>query len=466
MAPSPTGEYHIGHIRTVLYDIAFAKKHHGKFIIRIEDTDRGRLVEGAIDRILDVIADYGFSWDEGPRVGGDFGPYIQSERLPLYKKYALELIEKKAAYYCFCTAQRLTQMREEQKAQKIASTKYDKHCFFLPEEEVKKKLAEREPHVIRLNVPANKMISFNDVVFGTITVNSNEIDDQILIKSDGFPTYHMGVVVDDHLMKITHIMRGNDWIPSTPKHILIYEAFGWELPVYIHLPNLKELGSNQKLSKRYGPVSAREFLDAGYLPKALINFLMLLGWNPGTEQEIYSFDEFVKAFELTKIHKTDLVAFDRQKLTWMNGVYIREMPVAELVKTLVAYYAKSGEDKELEKIDEEMLLKIVQLAQSRINTLKEFFPLIQHFLPDSEFVVANDTDKAVAHSLAKEFQKIGDWNKETILDALKIVLKEHSIRMPILYTIITGQERGLPLPESLEILGKEVTLSRLDKAFV
>ncbi len=460
MAPSPTGEYHIGHIRTVLYNIAFAKKHHGKFIIRIEDTDRVRLVEGAIDRILDDIRDYGFSWDEGPRVGGDFGPYIQSERLPLYKKYAEELIEKKAAYYCFCTAERLAQMRETQRAQKVASTKYDKHCLHLSTEEIEKKLAAKEPYVIRLNVQPNKIISFTDAVFGQISINSNEIDDQILLKSDGFPTYHLGVVVDDHLMEITHVMRGNDWIPSTPKHILIYEAFGWELPTYIHLPNLKELGADKKLSKRHGPVSAREFLDAGYLSKALINFLMLLGWNPGTEQEIYSFDEFIKSFELTKIHKTDLVAFDRQKLTWMNGFYIREMSVEALTRTLLTYYAKSGEDKELKKIDETMLLKIVQLAQSRINTLKEFYPLVRHFLPGSQFIVSKDTME-IARSLQNELDRIRIWNTDSILDALREVLKSHSIRMPVLYTIITGQERGLPLPESLEILGKEEALSRL-----
>jgi glutamyl-tRNA synthetase len=311
MAPSPTGEYHIGHIRTLLYNWAFAKKNNGKFIVRIEDTDRERYVEGAVERILNVISDYGFDWDEGPKVEGECGPYIQSERLDIYKSYAQTLLDKGFAYYCFCSEERLTKMRDEQKSRGVVSTKYDGLCLKLGKEEVGKKLKDNMSHVIRMKVPRNKAVNFKDLILGDLSFPTNDIDDQVLIKSDGFPTYHFAVVVDDHLMKITHVMRGNDWVPSTPKHVLLYQAFGWELPYFAHIPNIKELGAGKKLSKRYGAVSAREFLDDGYLPEALLNFLMFLGWNPGTNKEFYSLEEFIKDFSIDKIHKTDLVSFDK-----------------------------------------------------------------------------------------------------------------------------------------------------------
>lgn len=454
MAPSPTGEYHIGHIRTALYNIAFAKQHKGKFILRIEDTDRTRYVEGATDRILDVLEDYGLSWDEGPRKGGDFGPYTQSERLAIYKKYALELVEKKAAYYCFCTPERLSQMREEQRAKKLATTKYDKHCLSLSPEEIEKNLTDNLPHVIRLNVPANKIVGFTDVVFGEVKVNTNDIDDQVLLKSDGFPTYHLGVVIDDYLMKITHVMRGNDWIPSTPKHVLLYEAFGWEHPTYIHLPNLKELGASQKLSKRYGPVSAREFLDEGYLPEALLNFLMLLGWNPGTEQEIYTFDEFVKDFDLKKIHKTDLVSFDRQKLTWMNQQYIQMKSDEELKELIINFYPKAKD------LSGETFNALIPLVKTRMKTLKEFEQLTKVFFAEKGSI-ENEEEKDIAKSLAHAFSSLSEWNHDMIFAEMRKIMEEKSIRMPVLYKIITGEERGLPLPQVLEILGKDRTRALL-----
>lgn len=457
MAPSPTGEYHIGHIRTVIYNWAFAKKHNGVFIIRIEDTDRGRYVEGAIDRILDVITDYGFDWNEGPRVGGEYGPYIQSERLDLYKKYALELVDKKAAYYCFCTSERLEKMREEQKAKGIIAAKYDKHCLTLTKEDVEKSQSENKPYVIRLNVPVNRIISFDDVVFGQISVNTNDIDDQILLKSDGFPTYHLGVVIDDHLMEISHIMRGNDWIPSTPKHILLYEAFGWEVPTYAHLPNLKELGASKKLSKRYGPVSAREFLDEGYLPEALDNFLMLLGWNPGTDRENYTVEEFVEAFDMKKIHKTDLVAFDRQKLLWMNGEYIQKMTTKDLSERLKKFYKNDTDILTiLENADGE---KILELTKTRMKTLKEFRDLVIPATAD-----LSTEEKEVAKYMEDVFGLISDWNKDTILEGMRKVLKEKKVKGSLLYKILTGREHGLPLPESLTLLGKDKTVQRLHHA--
>lgn len=457
MAPSPTGEYHIGHIRTVLYNIALARKNNGKFILRIEDTDRGRFVEGAMDRILDVITAYGFSWDEGPRVGGEFGPYVQSERLPIYKKYALELIEKKAAYYCFCTPERLAKLREEQRAQKLPSTKYDKHCLGLSEDEIKKNLSEKRAYVIRLNVQPERIITFADAVVGTVSIKSNDLDDQVLLKSDGFPTYHLAVVVDDHLMEITHIMRGTDWIPSTPKHVLLYEAFGWQLPVFIHLPNLKELGSTQKLSKRYGPVSAQEFLDAGYLPEAVVNFLMLLGWNSGNDQEIYTLDEFIEVFDIKKIHKTDLVAFDRQKLTWMNQQYIQAKSDDELKKLIIDFYPKAAE------LSDDVLRNLIPLVKSRMETLKDFESSTKIFFEPVNNNLTQE-EKQIAKNLEHQFSALSQWDHAMIFTEMKKLMEEHSLRMPVLYKIITGEERGLPLPQVLEIVGKEKTMEILAQA--
>lgn len=454
MAPSPTGEYHIGHIRTVLYNWAFAKKHEGKFIIRIEDTDRVRYIEGAMDKILDIIIDYGFTWDEGPRVGGAYGPYMQSERLEIYKKYALELVAKKAAYYCFCTVERLEKMRDEQRAKGITATKYDKHCLMLTPEAVEKKLQENIPYVIRLNVIPDKTISFHDEVFGDVQVSSNDIDDQVLLKSDGFPTYHLGVVVDDHLMEITHVMRGNDWIPSTPKHVILYNAFGWELPVYIHLPNLKEKGETKKLSKRFGPVAAREFLDEGYLPEATVNFLMLLGWNPGTDKEIYTTEEFVRDFDVKKIHKTDLVSFDRQKLTWMNGYYIQHVQIKQLMKKLEVFYK---DDKEvLTILQSQNGEALVLLAQTRMKTLKEFRELVVS-IP----IAFTDSDTLIVKDIKQTFEKLSAWKSEDILEALRGILKKHGIKMNTVYRLLTGRDVGLPLPEYLESIPKEEILKRL-----
>ena len=319
IAPSPTGELHIGHLRTLLYDYAYAKKNNGKFIVRVEDTDRTRFVEGSMDRTLDVIIDYGIMWDEGPRIGGPHEPYEQSKRLGIYKKHAEELVAKGHGYYCFCTPERLEKMREEQRASGAPKTVYDRHCRNLPPEEVEKNLANKVRHVVRLKVPADETVVLNDLVHGEVVFDTNEIDDAVLLKSDGYPTYHLAAMVDDHLMEITHVLRGIDWMPSSPVHMLIYKSFGWELPVFVHLPNLKEMGSNQKLSKRFGAVAAVDFLQDGFLAEAVLNFLMFLGWNPGTEKEIYSLEEFTNDFSLEKLQKTDLVAFDREKLTWYNG---------------------------------------------------------------------------------------------------------------------------------------------------
>jgi glutamyl-tRNA synthetase len=461
MAPSPTGEYHIGHIRTLLYNWAFARQQKGKFIIRIEDTDRERYIKGAVDRILSVVSDYGFDWDEGPKVGGKHGPYVQSERLKIYNKYAQELIDKAAAYYCFCTPERLDKMRAEQKRAGVASTKYDRHCLKLSAGEVDEKLNNKVPYVIRLRVPDNKNVEFKDKVFGKVVVNSNELDDQILIKSDGFPTYHMAVVVDDHLMKITHVMRGNDWIPSTPKHVLLYEAFAWDTPEFIHLPNLKELGATKKLSKRFGPVSAREFLAEGYLPEAIANFLMLLGWNPGTDKEFYSLEEFIRDFSLEKIHKTDLVAFDRSKLLWMNGHYIQKLANSNLKTRIYEFYDK--------KYPEDKIERTIPLVKTRIKTLKEFEELAGFFFerPEVDEKLLGENWREHVRAALNTLDEIIEWNLENINKNLMETVTSNNFHTGKFFMdlriAVTGNKQTPPINESIELLGKEEILNRLDK---
>jgi glutamyl-tRNA synthetase len=460
MAPSPTGEYHIGHIRTVLYNYAFAKKLGGKFIIRIEDTDRTRYVEGAVERILQVIKDYNLGWDEGPDKEGPFGPYTQSERLPIYKQYSEDLVKKGNAYYCFCTEERLTAMREEQKTRGVASTKYDRHCLHLSEEEIQKNLDNKVPHVIRLQIPDDRVITFTDIVFGKISVHSKELDDQILIKSDGFPTYHFAVVVDDHLMEITHVMRGNDWLPSTPKHVLLYEAFGWEMPVHIHLPNLKELGGTKKLSKRFGAVFAREFLDEGYLPEALLNFLMFLGWNPGGEKEIFSLEEFIEAFDIQKIHKTDLVAFDRAKLTWINGQYMRDLPLETITKYLIKYKPAG--------VSEDKFTSIVKLSRERIKKLSEFESFTRFFYTKPPINKEIATPKNIEHlSAAKEtISDLQSFTNESITESLMAVVANNNFKTGEFFmdlrVAVAGSKISPPINESMVILGKEESLSRIE----
>ncbi|OGE87594.1 MAG: glutamate--tRNA ligase [Candidatus Doudnabacteria bacterium RIFCSPHIGHO2_02_FULL_49_24] len=386
-APSPTGFLHIGGIRTALYEFLWARKNNGKYLLRIEDTDRQRLVPGSLENIvqsletLRIVSDEGPYWDKGLKFRGEFGPYIQSERLPIYQKYAQELIEKKAAYYCFCSSERLDKLREEQQAQKLPP-KYDKLCLKLSSEEVSSKLAAKEAHVIRLNVPSDRIIKFHDHIHGDIEIPSKDVDDQVLLKSDGFPTYHLAVVVDDYSMKISHVIRADEWIASTPKHILLYEAFGWPLPVFVHLPAILSQATGKKLSKREGDVSVKDFLDKGYLPEALINFLALLGWNPKTEQEIFNMRELVAEFSLDKLNKSGAV-FDLDKLDWFNSMYIRALKIEDLFARLVPYLVKAGI--QTEKYPKEFLEKILLLEQSRLKKLSEIGERVKYFFEEPQY---------------------------------------------------------------------------------
>jgi glutamyl-tRNA synthetase len=478
MAPSPTGEFHIGGMRTLLYNYAFAKKIGGTFVLRIEDTDRERLVEGAVDRLIDVIKDYGLSWDEGPKVGGAFAPYVQSQRLSIYKEHALKLVETGHAYYCFCSKERLETLKEEEQKKGVASTRYDKKCANLSKEEVADNLSKNTPYVIRLKVNPGEIVSFTDTTLGPISFPTNDIDDQVLLKSDGFPTYHLAVVVDDHLMKITHVLRGVEWLPSTPKHILLYQAFGWDLPIYAHLPLLKEKGDTKKLSKRMGSVSAIEFLSEGYLPEALLNFLMFLGWNPGTEKEIYSLAEFIQDFSLDRIHKTDLVVFDRDKLLWINGHYIRALSTKELFLKLKAYALTFSYDLNSSG-DEAKDLAILSLTQERLKTLKEYNQLTDFFYHevnvDKESLVKQsgsvDKTKAILGLFLDMFEGIDEsgWHKDLLDQQSHKLLEDNDLKpkeaFMTIRVAVSGTTTTPPLFDVLYVLGKNQILRRVKVAY-
>jgi glutamyl-tRNA synthetase len=477
MAPSPTGEIHVGSIRTLLYDYALAKQSGGELILRIEDTDQSRYVKGSVERILKVIKDFGLNWDEGPEVGGPHSPYFQSQRLDIYKKYALELVEKGVAYYCFCDEDRLEKVREDQK-RLGAVPKYDKFCLNLSKEDIEKNLKEGKPYVIRLNVPKDEMIEFEDAIIGKVSFPSNDVDDQVLLKSDGFPTYHLAVVVDDHLMGITHALRGREWLPSTPKHILLYKYFGWEMPKFVHLPLLREVDSTKKLSKRFGSVHAMGFLEDGYLPEALLNFMMFLGWNPGTEREIYSLEDFIKDFSLDKVQKSEMVAFDRQKLLWFNGMYIRNLPLEELWRKLNSWYKEYSKDKpKFSKSTEPFNLKVLDLVRERMKKLSEFNDLSEYFYEkpkvDKDAVIKFSENKDRAKEIIDNFISVYEnvssenWNIEYLDKISHEKLTEFSYKpkeafMTIRF-VVTGKDHTPPLFDVLGLIGKDEVLDRLRK---
>jgi len=451
IAPSPTGEdIHIGNLYTALINFAVARKNNGQFIIRIEDTDRTRYREGAESRILSSLKSYGLMYDEGPDIKGPYSPYRQSERLSEYKKYALDLIEKNIAYYCICTKERLEELKSEQ-VKNNQRTKYDKYCL-INQEEVKRKVGQGSSYVIRLNVHPDKMILFNDSLRGEISISSNEIDDQVLLKSDGFPTYHLGVVVDDHLMGITHIIRAEEWISSTPKHVLLYESFGWEMPVFAHLPILRN-PDKSKLSKRKNPVWAAWYLEEGYLPEAVLNYLALMGWSHPEGIEFFTLEEFINVFDLKRVNVVGPV-FDIKKLSWMNQQYIQNMKDEELVERIVTFYPDDNLDKVL-------LMKLVPLLKTRMETLKEFKDLTTFFFQVPDSTPRSDKEREVVLDLIQALETVPTWSEQDIFLAFKTLLEKHSLRMPVLYYLLTGKEKGLPLPKTIEIMGKEETLRRL-----
>ncbi|MCX6791999.1 MAG: glutamate--tRNA ligase [Candidatus Gottesmanbacteria bacterium] len=444
IAPSPTGQdLHIGNAYTALINYVFARAHNGQFIIRVEDTDRTRLVTGAEDRILASLRWLGIPYAEGPDIGGPFAPYRQSERLDIYKKHAEELVAKNHAYYCFCTPQRLDQMRKDLEAKHLPPM-YDGLCKKIDSKKSKKRVAAGEKYVIRMNVPDEGTTIFHDVIRGDISFANILIDDQVILKSDGFPTYHLGVVVDDHIMKITHIIRGEEWISSTPKHILLYKFFGWDVPLIAHVSVLRN-PDRTKLSKRKNPVWVSEYKAKGFLPDAIKNYLATMAWSYPGGQDIFSVDEMISKFRLEDIQTTAPI-FDTEKLRWMNGEYIRHMKSEKLKNIIYEFYNKKYPEKQIETV--------LPLLVERMKTLAEFETL-------AGFFFVRPPKHAVRSELRTALES-SEWNhdamEKTIRDVAGANAKEIFMELRV---AVTGKTVGPPLLESLEILGKEETLTRI-----
>lgn len=453
VAVSPTGYPHIGTIYQSLFDYAYARKHKGKFIVRIEDTDRERFVQDAQEKLYIALDWFKLIEDESPRKGGPFSPYVQSERLSIYKKYVEELLEKKHAYRCFCTKERLDAMRKKQQEEKRSVIMYDKLCRKLSTEDAEKKHAEGIMSVVRLKVPENEVITGRDGIRGDISFDSNLVDDQVLLKADGFPTYHLAVVVDDHLMEISDVVRGEEWISSYPKHILLYRFFAWEMPNFYHTSALRN-PDRSKLSKRQGHTNVSWYEEQGYLPEAILNYIASLGWGHPEGKEIFSLEEFVNLFDIKDITPTGPI-FDIEKLKWMNGVYIRKIPLEDLARLLVNKFPQ------FQKIPHETFTQIVTLAQSRLETLADFQNLAGHFIFGMPSLSRSGDEAEVASLAYQKLVNVSVWDSDHILSALRDVLEKKHIRMPALYLLLTGLPKGLPLPETLELLGKKETLLRL-----
>lgn len=480
-APSPTGYVHVGSLRTALFNYLFARKNNGKFIIRVEDTDQTRLVEGSIENLVKVLSDLGIDYDEGPVWGGDYGPYFQSERLDIYKKYCDELVEKGFAYYAFETPEELDEMRKMQQLEG-RQTAYDRRARNLTPEEVKKNLEDNKPYVIRLKVPLNEEVKFTDIVKGVIKFDSNQIDDQVLLKSDGFPTYHLANVVDDHLMKITHIIRGEEWITSIPKHILLYNAFGWEIPQMAHVPLLLN-PDKSKLSKRQGDVAVEDYLRKGYLKEAFLNFIALLGWHPGKEEEqhkkeehknseILSLNELINEFTLERVQSAGAV-FDVNKLNWMNNEYIKSYDLNELLEISLPYLEGSGLDLE----DTAKLKMILSTIRVYLEKLEDIPGKVRIFTKDnitipSEFkeIVYSESSKIVFEALIAKLMEINEVTPDWFKNTLNEVGKETGVKGKNLFKpvrlALTGEEHGPELPNIAAIYGKDKLIKFLQSAII
>lgn len=477
-APSPTGWLHIGGLRTALYCYLFAKQNDGDYLLRIEDTDRTRLVDGAIENLYDSLNWAGIENNEGVKIEngevvqvGECGPYIQSERLEIYRKYVDQLIENGYAYYCFCTKERLDEVREKQKANG-EDPKYDGHCRELSLDEAKKRIDAGEDYVVRLKLPENKDITFHDLVRGEITINTNDIDDQVLLKTDGFPTYHMAVVVDDHLMGITHVVRGEEWMTSAPKHVYLFEALGWECPEFVHLPTVLNK-EKKKLSKRHGDVAVGDFKKKGYLPEALVNYLALVGWSPEGNQEIFSMEELVNSFSFDRVSRTGGV-FDNNKLDWMNAHYIRESNIEYLAKLCAPYLVEAGyinEDEVEQK--QEWIQSMVESIRKRMSYLSQIGELAEVFFKDevemedeqTEEMLKGEQVPALFEAFRNELAEIDEVDKEFASTVFKKIQKATGIKgknlfMP-LRALLTGQLHGPELVDVLFVLGKEKILNRM-----
>ena len=466
-APSPTGRMHVGNLRTALYAYLIAKHEDGDFILRIEDTDQGRYVEGAVDIIKRTMADTGLIEDEGPDKDGGVGPYVQSERMRagIYGKYAQKLIDKGEAYRCFCTPERLSTLTQVVEGKEISV--YDKHCLHLSEEEIAKNLAEGKPYVIRQNNPVEGTTTFHDELYGDVTVDNKELDDMILIKSDGYPTYNFANVVDDHLMGITHVVRGNEYISSSPKYNRLYEAFGWDIPKYIHCPLITD-EDHHKLSKRSGHSSYEDLIEQGFLPEAVVNFIALLGWSPDSDKEIFSLKELVEIFDYHRIGKAPSV-FDYQKLRWMNGEYLKAMD-PERFYVLAEPYLKRALSRDLD------LRKIAEMVRTRIEIFPDIAEMIDFFeqLPDYDLALYThkkmktnaQSSLAVLMDLLPILENCEEFTNDALFAAIKAYVQEKGFKngyvlWPLRIAVSGKQTTPAGATEIMEILGKEESLARI-----
>ena len=468
-APSPTGYMHIGNLRTALYTYLLTRSKGGKFILRIEDTDQERLVEGATDVIYRTMKDTGLIHDEGPDIGGEYGPYIQSERRNIYKEYAEKLVELGHAYYCFCSKERLDDLREKQEAAKVP-TKYDGLCSRLTKEEVQAKLDAGEPYVIRQKMPKYGKTTFKDEVFGEISVENAILDDNVLLKADGLPTYNFANVIDDHLMNVTHIIRGSEYLSSTPKYNLLYEAFGWEIPTYIHVsPVMRD--AQKKLSKRDGDASYEDFIKKGYLKEAIVNYIALLGWSPGGDREKYTIDELIEIFDVKGISKSPAI-FDENKLAWLNGEYIRELSPEEFHEKALPWYKGVIENPAID------LKEVSALLQKRCEKLSDIPEQVDFFDELPEYDIEMYTHKKMKtnpenslvslENILPVIEGIDEWTFDNLHDSLMELVAKMEVKNGIVLWPLRVAVSGKAFTpgggvEIAYILGKEETINRVKK---
>ena len=472
-APSPTGEPHIGNIRTALFNWLFARRHGGDFVVRVEDTDQERLVPGALEAVLESLDWLGIDWDEGPKVDGPHAPYVQSQRLDIYKEMASTLVERGYAYPCYCTRERLDEMRKEQQALKQGSG-YDRRCRDLSDGQRRDLEAEGAPSVVRFAMPTSGITEVEDLIRGHVEWRNELLDDFVVLKSDGFPTYHLGVVTDDHLMRISHVLRAEEWLPSTPRHLQLYNALDFDPPKFGHLPII--MGPDRaKLSKRHGATALLDYREEGYLPEALMNFMVLLGWALDDKTEVMTADTIIENFSLDHVTKSSAI-FDREKLTWMNGVYIRELDAAELADRLIPFLERDL-PAELLPVDRDYLAGIAPLVQERIKLLSDAADMTRYFFEDEPEYEAKTlvqrgmgpgpTRDAVQAAL-EQLRQSPSFENQHLEELLRVLGQELGLSprqfFGTLRTAVTGRTATPPLFETMEVLGRDRVLRRLQRA--
>ncbi|HHV45623.1 MAG TPA: glutamate--tRNA ligase [Tissierellia bacterium] len=473
-APSPTGYLHIGGARTALFNYFFAKRYGGKFILRIEDTDRERLKEDSVSQIISSLKWLGIEWDEGPEIGGEFGPYFQSERLELYRKEAQRLVDEGKAYYCFCTEEEIAKEREEQKALKVPY-RYSGRCSTLSKEEVEENIKMGKPYVIRIRIPREGNTVVEDLIRGTVNFDNSQLDDYIIIKSNNMPTYNFACVVDDHFMKISHVIRAEEHLSNTPKQVLMYEALGYEIPKFAHISMILA-PDRSKLSKRHGATSVEEFKEQGYLKEAIVNYLTLLGWAPGGDEEIFSVEDTVKKFSLDNVSKTAAI-YDVNKLSWINGHYLRNLDLDYITREAVPFFIKKGlvsEDEVENKYD--YIKRVVSAVREKVKLLSEVADASEYFFKDIDEYDPKGVEKRfkkdnVIELLTKgkqALEKASDFSVEGVEKAYRDLIDELGIKGgDIIHPTrlaLSGRTVGPGLFDIISILGKEECLRRMDKA--